>query len=73
MLPHWADSEPLIAIAVFHVVAVARVEVEVEAKRVEWGVCDERTRPVVAAAACVVDTAASGGQEETVAVTCSEE
>lgn len=68
MLPrrtHWSDRLAVVAVVVVHVV-VARVEVEVPRVVRVAGV--ERTRPVVAVAACVVEavivTVAGSGQEE---------
>ena len=71
---HCSDRLPTAAAAEVHVVT-ARIEVEVpRAVRVARV---ERTRPIVAVAACAVEIAieavASGGQEETVAIRSGEE
>ena len=62
---HWSDRLTIVAVVVVHVVVV---RIEVEFPRVVRVVCVERTRPVVAVAACVVEIAivavASSGQEE---------
>ena len=71
---NWTHSVTEVAVADVHVV-IARIEVEVPC--VVRVVRVERTRPVVAVAACEVEAAivavASGGQEETVAVRGGEE
>ena len=57
-------TDPAVAVVAVHVV-VARIEEE--APRVVRVVCVERTRPVVAVAACVVETAivaVAGGRKE---------
>ena len=63
---HWSDRLTIVAVVVVHVVVV---RIEVEVPRVVRVVRVERTRPVVAVAASVVEAAivavASGGQEET--------
>ena len=71
---HWSDRLAVAAVVVDHEV-VARAEVE--APRVVRVAGVERTRPVVAVAACAaeeaIDTGAGSGQEETVAVGSGEE
>ena len=71
---HGSDRPPIVAVAVVHEV-IARIEVEVP--RVARAARVERTRPVVAVAACEVETAivagARSGQEEIAAVACGEE
>ena len=66
MLKNGPHRVTVVAVVVVHV-GVARIEVEVP--RVVRVVRVERTRPVVAVAACVVETAivavARSGQEET--------
>ena len=69
-----ADSVTVAPAAVAHVVIV---RIEAEAPRVVRVVRVERTRPVVAATASVVElaipAAASGGQEETITIERSEQ
>ena len=66
---HWTDTEPIVPM---DVVPIHETRIEAQDVRVERVVRVERTRPVVAVAACVVertgDAAARCGEENTIAI-----
>ena len=69
LLAHWANAKPIatVVVAPEHTAGI-----EVHVPRVVRGVRVERTRPIVAVAACIVErtdvAGARGGEEDTIAV-----